>query len=98
MEVHPSEAMLRDLIRHQIKNLFLLEAEEEQVLLDSLPAALKRTEFCFSFSQNKYYRRDGKAFFPYTIPANTAYSSTTSPEKYSPKHQCSVHWLTKSIS
>lgn len=63
MEVHPSEAMLRDLIRHQIKNLFLLEAEEEQVLLDSLPAALKRTEFCFAFSQNKYYRRDGKVFF-----------------------------------
>lgn len=63
MEIHPSATMLRELISHQIRNLFLLEAEEQQVLLELLPGALSKTEFCFSFSANKYYRRDGKVFF-----------------------------------
>ena len=63
MIISPSVEMLEKLIRHQIHNLFLLDESEAGIIQASLSAALERTEYCFSFSENKYYRKDGRVYF-----------------------------------
>lgn len=63
MIISPSVETFNKLIRHQIHNLFLLEPIEEEVLTNLLPKALHKTEKCFSQSRNKYYKKDGEAFF-----------------------------------
>lgn len=64
MIISPSLQMLKKLIRHQIDNLFTLTPDEECILLQVLPIALKKTEHCFGKSKNKYYKNDeGKVFF-----------------------------------
>ena len=63
MIISPSVEMLEKLIKHQIHNLFLLDESEAGIIQASLSAALERTEYCFSFSENKYYRKDGRVYF-----------------------------------
>lgn len=63
MIVSPSHEDLEKLIKHQIHNLFLLNESEEKALLASITTALSHTENCFSFSKNKYYKKDGQVFF-----------------------------------
>lgn len=63
VEIYPSYSMLEKLIRHQIYNLFLLEDEEGRVLSCSITAALKRVEFCFGASKNKYYKKNDEVVF-----------------------------------
>lgn len=63
MIISPSVKTLNKLIRHQIHNLFLLEAVEKEVLATSLPETLRKAEKCFSQSENKYYRKNGEVFF-----------------------------------
>lgn len=63
MIISPSVETLEKLIKHQIHNLFLLDESEAGIIQASLSAALERTEYCFSFSENKYYRKDGRVYF-----------------------------------
>ena len=49
MLVSPSVEMLGKLVKHQIHNLFFIDEYE--------------TEYCFSFSKNKYYKKNGCVFF-----------------------------------
>ena len=63
MIISPSVEMLEKLIKHQIHNLFLLDESEAGIIQASLSAALERTEYCFSFSEKKYYRKDGRVYF-----------------------------------
>lgn len=63
MVISPSVEVLKELIKHQVNNLFMLNNIEADVLTVSLPRALAKTEYCFSFSQNKYYKKDGNVAF-----------------------------------
>ena len=63
MIVSPSVATLERLIKHQIKNLFFIEESEGNAIKKVLPLVLIKTENCFKFSSNKYYIKDGSAFF-----------------------------------
>jgi len=54
---------LGQLLQKQIANLFLLRDDERSVISDSLDTALRRSEFCFSFSRNKYFRKNGQTYF-----------------------------------
>lgn len=63
MIISPSRDALENLIRHQIQNLFFLELSEQEVISKVLPSTLIRVEKCFGFSDNKYYKREGKSFF-----------------------------------
>ena len=63
MIVSPSQETLEKLIKHQIQSLFLLDKSESNILMYSLPEALAKTRNCFSFSKNKYYRKDSQVFF-----------------------------------
>ncbi len=47
----------------QLGNFFPLSEDEEKILVVRSPEALKRCEYCFSHLKNKYYNRDGEAFF-----------------------------------
>lgn len=61
----PKEKLL-ELVCTQVRNNFLLEESEKEMLRGGLDDALTRAEVCFSHSQNKYYKRDGEVFFnPY---------------------------------
>jgi serine O-acetyltransferase len=63
MVIDPSYDILERLVKHQIGSLFLLDEKEGWCLSKILPSVLLKTEICFSFSLNKYYRKDGKVFF-----------------------------------
>ena len=63
MIIEPSFKMLEKLIKHQVHNLFLLENTEADVIAKILPKVIVKTEKCFRFSKNKYYRKDGEVFF-----------------------------------
>ncbi|MBA6420460.1 hypothetical protein ACS8E9_01965 [Pseudomonas neustonica] len=63
MLVSPSVEMLGKLVKHQIHNLFFIDEYEADAVLASLSAALENTEYCFSFSKNKYYKKNGCVFF-----------------------------------
>lgn len=59
--VSPRE-ILKLLIK-QIDNLFLIEREEIDALASVFDKVLDRCEYCFSHQTNKYYFRNGEAFF-----------------------------------
>lgn len=61
----PAERILELLFR-QLSNFFFLDDKEREVLAAELPAVLDRCEYCFMRVDNKYFRRDGEAWFnPY---------------------------------
>lgn len=49
---------LETLICQQIRNSFLLNSQEQQVLISVLPSTLQRCLICFAASRNKYYSDD----------------------------------------
>lgn len=64
MSLAMPKSQLRELVLTQIKSFFLLDERTELLVLDeNLPMALDRTAYSFSLTTNKYYRRDGMAFF-----------------------------------
>lgn len=54
---------LQKLVAQQLFNLFSLKREEEPTLEVAVTEALQRAEFCFSFSKNKYYKKNGETYF-----------------------------------
>lgn len=64
MKLEIAENKIFELVCKQINNLFILEdANEKKLIKEALPQAMERCEYCFSKSQNKYYRREGETFF-----------------------------------
>ncbi|MEN3943447.1 hypothetical protein WJU23_19255 [Prosthecobacter sp. SYSU 5D2] len=63
MKLEITEAELQSLVARQIDHLFMLRDEEKDILERGVKEALKRCEFCFSHSSNKYYHRDGQVYF-----------------------------------
>ncbi|MDD3326654.1 MAG: hypothetical protein PHW25_06180 [Zoogloea sp.] len=61
--IDPSVEVLNQLVRRQLGSLFLFDSSDEPVLASSMDEALKRVENCFSYSKNKYYRKEGNVFF-----------------------------------
>lgn len=63
MNISPSREELEQLIRHQLRNLFLLQEVELDALSRCIQGAVERVEKCFSYSTNKYYKKGGEVFF-----------------------------------
>ncbi|MGX6642748.1 hypothetical protein [Legionella pneumophila] len=54
------------LVIKQLEALFFLEDEEKKIVSDIMGNALKRCDFCFSNTENKYYKKNDKTYFnPY---------------------------------
>lgn len=51
------------LLQNQISNLFLLRDSERPIISEALDTALGRSEFCFSYSRNKYFRKQNQVYF-----------------------------------
>lgn len=54
---------LSDLVCLQISNLFFLSNDERKIILEHFFNAIKRTAYCFSHSNNKYYHKNGSIYF-----------------------------------
>lgn len=51
------------IVIRQLGNFFPLSEEEKRILTEHSREALRRCEYCFSHVTNKYYNRNGEAFF-----------------------------------
>lgn len=60
-------AFTKQLLRRQLRSLFVLDSPEEEAVLDyGTDDAMRRSMNCFGQIRNKYYRRDGQPCFdPY---------------------------------
>jgi serine O-acetyltransferase len=64
MLISISKEKLLDLLISQLESLFGLDRKSEgRILADLLDEVLARTEHCFSFNRNEYYRKDDKVYF-----------------------------------
>ena len=63
MRIEPEKIDLLSLLLKQLDSHFTADETDRQVLADLLPKAIERTEYCFSQSQSKYYRKDGDVRF-----------------------------------
>jgi serine O-acetyltransferase len=52
------------MVTKQIGNLFVYNVSEDEVILrNGVSRALAECEYCFSFSKNKYYKKERRVFF-----------------------------------
>jgi serine O-acetyltransferase len=59
-----SRSKLQKLVINQIESLFTLShGKERNILLSCIDMALERSEYCFSYTKNKYYSKDGETYF-----------------------------------
>jgi serine O-acetyltransferase len=64
MKLELEHTELNSLVARQLGNLFIFDAATEQELLSgAIRSALEKCEHCFSRLENKYYSRDGEAYF-----------------------------------
>lgn len=57
---------IEGLLLRQLRNFFLIDENEQRIINEILPDAFFKCEHCFLNVQNKYFRREGQAFFsPY---------------------------------
>lgn len=63
MKISIPVSELETLLCKQIDNIFTLKSEDLILINLILPQVLKRCEYCFSFSKNKYYSRDENVYF-----------------------------------
>jgi serine O-acetyltransferase len=64
MQLELTRSELVALVSRQIESLFCIRAAEEREILSAgIDAALERCAYCFSHTKNKYYSRDGAAYF-----------------------------------
>ena len=55
---------LRDLVARQLSNFLMFDKKKEmKTLATGVERALRRAEYCYSFSNNKYFSKDGSVFF-----------------------------------
>jgi serine O-acetyltransferase len=64
MKLELDKAPLVALVKQQLTSLFIFDGEtEEATLVAGINRALEKCEYCFSKTSNKYYSRDGQAYF-----------------------------------
>jgi serine O-acetyltransferase len=67
MKIEIPRLKLIELIKGQLKTLFLFDEQSEgKALLDAVDLSLEHCEFCFRHNRNKYYQQEGETYFnPY---------------------------------
>ena len=74
MFIEIGEKSLRGLTAHQVNNLFFINDAERTILDACVATALQRSEHCFGFSKDKYYRKNDEVYFsPYHSGQYTIY-------------------------
>ena len=63
MKLSIERADLVGMVARQIHSLFLLSPNERPLLDRAVSIALERVEYCFERTDDKYYKRDGEAYF-----------------------------------
>jgi serine O-acetyltransferase len=64
MQLAIDKSALQDLVARQLETLFILDREHEtDPLIRGIDEALKRSEYCFSRTADKYYSHDGETYF-----------------------------------
>lgn len=61
MIISLSKEQLSELVAGQLRNFFGLDENIE--MADWVEKALEKAEYCFTFSRNKYYRKDNEVYF-----------------------------------
>ncbi len=59
IERHELDAM----VGRQLQTLFMLRSSEQSLILRGIAGALERAEYCFSRTDDKYYRKNGNTYF-----------------------------------
>lgn len=54
---------LVSLVKKQINNNFFLENSEEEIINECINIALQKSEYCFSKTENKYYKKNDVTYF-----------------------------------
>lgn len=66
MEFSVPQECIEKLLVKQINNLFILNKKENTLIKKIFSIVLGRCEYCFSYSDNKYYSKEGITYFnPY---------------------------------
>lgn len=64
IKISISNKDLTELVIRQINSLFGFDSKNElDDLSNSIKQSLKKIEYCFAFSRNKYYRKDNEVYF-----------------------------------
>lgn len=64
MKIEITKLKLIELIKGQLKALFLFDEHDEgKVLLDAVDLSLEHCEYCFRHTRNKYYQQEGETYF-----------------------------------
>lgn len=58
-----NQSEIPDILIHQLESFFPIGEEERVCINEQLGGVLLKLEFCFGQNPNKYYHRDGEAFF-----------------------------------
>ncbi|GAA5495488.1 hypothetical protein Rhal01_01663 [Rubritalea halochordaticola] len=103
ININIGQSGLKQLLRQQITNNFLLEKHEVAPLFSLLPAALQRTAICFLASDNKYYASDDNTanFNPYHSGQYTIFLYFLSNELYLNREHTladKVYFLNKTLN
>ena len=61
LEISKNELMI--LVKNQIKNLFMLNNEEEKIIDICVEVALEKANYSFSHLKVKYYHKNGEVYF-----------------------------------
>lgn len=96
--------LILEQLKKQLNSLFIMADDQYAVLEEYFHKVLKRCEYCFKHTPNKYYSRDGEALFnpyistQYTIFlyyfANTIYKSEQEQSELCDK----LYYLNKSLN
>ncbi|MBH2032234.1 MAG: hypothetical protein I8H93_19070 [Pseudomonadales bacterium] len=91
MEIQISQSLLTSLVKQQINNNFFLEVDEEATLNNSIQTALKKSEYCFNHTNNKYYKKNNTAYFnPYHSGQYSIFLYFLSRTLYEENHKPSI--------
>ena len=63
MKINVGKKNLVNLIEQQINNLFSINQNEKKILTKHFNSSLARTKFCFSKSENKYFKKKKNIYF-----------------------------------
>ena len=105
MKISIDRKELIELLEKQIGSLFKISITEKNLISKNLKKVLLRTEYCFSKSKNRYFKKNKKTFFDpfhsdqYSIFlyyfSNTIYNTYKEKQK---KLASKIYYLNKSLN
>jgi len=63
MKISIKKDLLLKIVKQQLNNLFLINDLEKKIIEKHFNEVLKKTEYCFSKSKNKYFKKNKKTIF-----------------------------------